>query len=67
MDTQTRNKVAMRGTPRTIVTNGDTVEVWLSSPTGDSSDSHIVTIPCLNETQAQVLADTWLRAWGLNA
>ena len=67
MDTNTRERVSMKGTPRTVITNGNLVEVWLSSPTGDSSDSHILTIPCLNHAQASVLAETWVRVWGLNA
>ena len=49
----------MRGLPRTIVKTSNIVEVWCSSPTGDSSDSHIFTIPCLNEEQAQQLFEAW--------
>lgn len=56
----------MKGTPRTIVTNGDTVEVWISSPTGDSSDTHIVAIPCQSEAQAKLIAQTWLSVWELD-
>jgi len=56
----------MKGTPRTIVTNGNTVEVWISSPTGDSSDTHIVAIPCLSEAQAKLIATTWLSVWELD-
>jgi len=65
--TNERPKVAMKGTPRSIVTNGDIVEVWVGSPTGDSSDVYILTIPCLNEAQANLVAETWVRVWGLNA
>jgi len=56
----------MKGTPRTIVTNGDTVEVWISSPTGDSSDTHTVVIPCQTEAQAKLIATTWLSVWELD-
>jgi len=61
-----RPTVVMKGTPRTIVTNGNTVEVWISSPTGDSSDTHIVAIPCLSEAQAKLIATTWLSVWELD-
>jgi len=61
-----RVRLAMKGTPRSIITNGDMVEVWVSSPTGDSSDSFIYTIPCLNNAQAETIAETWRYVWGLN-
>lgn len=54
-----------KGTPKSVVTIGTLVEVWISSPTGDSSDSHILHIPCVTEAQAQTLANTWLEVWGL--
>ena len=56
----------MKGTPKTIITNGDTVEVWISSPTGDSSDTLIVVIQCLSDSQAKALAESWLKVWGLS-
>jgi hypothetical protein len=57
---------ALKGTPKTVITNGNHVEIWISSPTGDSSDSHIVHIPCETHEQAEFLANAWLRAWGLD-
>ena len=44
---------------------GTTVEVWVSSPTGDSSDSFTYQIPCLTEEQAQDVARVWRETWGL--
>lgn len=56
----------VKGTPRTVITNGNYVEIWISSPTGDSSDCHILHIPCETHEQAESLANVWLTAWGLN-
>lgn len=44
---------------------GTSVEVWIQSPTGDSSDSHIFHIPCGDEAMAKIVADIWRKAWGL--
>ena len=41
------------------------VWAWGSSPTGDSSDSHIFTIPCRDASHAQSIADRWRMVWGL--
>lgn len=54
-----------KGTPKAVITVGDLVEVWISSPTGDSSDTHIITIPCVDNAQATALAEKWLSVWGL--
>jgi hypothetical protein len=54
-----------KGTPVHVQAVRDQVEVWVSSPTGDASDSFTYTIPCLNETQAQNLANIWCETWGL--
>ena len=59
------NNTHTKGTPVHVQVIGDQVEVWVSSPTGDASDSFTYTIPCLNETQAQNLANVWCEAWGL--
>lgn len=65
MNTIISSRGALKGIPTTITTNGDFVEVWISSPTGDSSDSHILHIPCQSNEQAESVANAWLRAWGL--
>ena len=41
------------------------VEVWLDAPTGDSSDSIIVRIPCTSEAEAVDLVRVWEEAWNL--
>ena len=52
-------KTIVKGLPRSIVKCGNLVEVWCSSPTGDSSDSHILTIPCRDEAQAEEVFQAW--------
>jgi len=44
---------------------GKRVEIWVPSPTGDSSDSHTFTIPCLDDDQAEAIAAMWRTAWGV--
>lgn len=58
-------EVKMKGTPVGVMVVGNQVQVWVSSPTGDSTDSFIYNIPCVNETQAEVIAETWRKVWGL--
>ena len=52
-------KTTVKGLPRSIVKAGNVVEVWCSSPTGDSSDSHIFAIPCRDEAQAEEVFQAW--------
>jgi len=58
-------KVSMKGTPRSVVTNSNIVEIWCSSPTGDASDVSILTLICATSSQADIIAETWLKVWGL--
>ena len=60
-----RELVSMKGTPRSVFANGKTVEIWCSSPTGDSSDTSILTLTCLTSQQADIIAETWRKVWGL--
>lgn len=60
-----RQMVKMKGIPKAIFAQGNLVEVWVSSPTGDSSDSYIYSIPCLSPEQAEVIAETWRSVWAL--
>ena len=72
---QKRERVTMKGCPSHIevvdhgsVSYGEygaTVKVWVSSPTGDSSDSHIYDIPCLTISQARTIARQWVSVWGI--
>jgi hypothetical protein len=72
---QIRERVTMKGCPSSIVVqdhgnvsygeNGATVQIWISSPTGDSSDSLVYNIPCLTITQARTIARQWVSVWGI--
>lgn len=44
---------------------GKSVIVWVASPTGDSSDVFQYTIPCINEEQAEVVAEMWRTIWDI--
>lgn len=48
-----------KGMPVAVQTIGSYVEIWFRSPTGDSSDSHILRMPCVDEDQAERIADNW--------
>jgi len=58
-------RVEVKGTPRHVFMLDGRVEVWLDAPTGDSSDSIIVRIPCASEAEAVDLVRVWEEAWGL--
>ncbi len=68
---QKRERVTMKGCPSHIeLMNhgseyGATVRVWVASPTGDSSDSIIYDIPCMNISQARTIAQQWIGVWGI--
>ena len=55
----------MKGAVVASYAKGNKVEVWVSSPTGDSSDSFMYTIPCVNEAQAEVVAEMWRTTWDI--
>lgn len=61
MDNNT--KIRVKGSVVAAYASGTKVEVWVASPTGDSSDSFQFTIPCLNEHQAEVVAEMWRTIW----
>tara|TARA_R100000781_G_scaffold50311_4_gene33337 strand:- start:1655 stop:1843 length:189 start_codon:yes stop_codon:yes gene_type:complete len=54
-----------KGTPRLVYRVGDHVEVWMEAPTGDSSDSIILRIPCTSVAEADDLVRVWEEAWNL--
>jgi hypothetical protein len=54
-----------KGTPRHVFRTGDGVEVWMDAPTGDSSDSISLRIPCTSAAEAENLARVWEEAWDL--
>lgn len=55
----------MKGKPVYVVAHTKSVEIWFSAPTGDSSDSIIVTMPCVDDRQAFEIAQEWGKAWGM--
>lgn len=58
-------RAIQKGTPRHVFVTGDHVEVWMDAPTGDSSDSIILRIPCTSEAEAVDLVRVWEEAWNL--
>jgi hypothetical protein len=55
----------IRGSVTAVEVLGVAVRVWIASPTGDSSDSYLYDIHCLNESQANDIAQSWCEAWDL--
>ena len=55
----------MKGSVVAAYSVGDCVEIWVQSPTGDSSDSFTYQIPCKTEEQAKVIAEMWSKTWNL--
>lgn len=49
----------MKGLPIHAVAVKDILSIWISSPTGDSSDSYVHNITCHNESQAEALAEAY--------
>lgn len=45
---------------------GNIVNLWFSSPTGDSSDSQILELVCLNNEQAEMVAKRHREVWGID-
>ena len=62
IDTDTK----MKGDVIYVVRSGEYVELWMSSPTGDSSDSHRFGMHCSSVAQAKMVAAKWRKVWGLN-
>ena len=60
-----RELVSMKGMPRAVFATGNVVEIWCSSPTGDSSDTSILTLTCATGSQADIIAETWRKVWEL--
>jgi hypothetical protein len=44
---------------------GEQVEVVMDAPTGDSSDTIILRIPCTSVAEADDLVRVWEEAWNL--
>jgi len=54
-----------KGTFRGSMIYGTILELWFSSPTGDSSDSVTLKMECTSHEQATYIAELHHRAWGL--
>lgn len=57
--------IQMKGSVVGVMVLGESVQVWVSSPTGDSSDSFQYIIPCQTQEQATVVAEMWRKTWSL--
>lgn len=60
LSTVRESKGAFRG----YMLYGKTLELWFSSPTGDSSDSVILKMECESNEQAADIAAVHQRVWG---
>jgi hypothetical protein len=49
----------MKGLPIAAIPQRGQVQVWFSSPTGDSSDSHTYDIVCASHQQATTIAQAY--------
>ncbi len=60
LSTVRESKGALRG----YMVYGKTLELWFSSPTGDSSDSVTLKMQCESCEQAADIAAMHMRVWG---
>lgn len=61
-------KTKVKGLPTAVVQSGKYVQIWCSSPDGDSSDSQILEIRCANPEQATVIYEAWCEmVWAENS
>ena len=69
MDTaiDTTTEVRLRGSLSGTEVIGDRLNLWFDSPTGDTSDSVICTMPCRSEAEAREIETLHRKAWGLEA
>lgn len=54
-----------KGTFKGHMLYGTTLELWFSSPTGDSSDSVIFKMECASHEQAADIAAMHHKVWGI--
>ena len=57
--------ITMKGSVVAAFAVGTTVQIWVSSPTGDSSDSHIFEMPATSEAHAETIASAWRSVWSI--
>ena len=64
MDTQQNLRV--RGALVGTEVVGNELQLWFDSPTGDTSDSVICTMPCRSEAEAHEIENLHRKQWNLN-
>ena len=64
-DTTTRPTIPMKGSLVAACAKGDMLEMWIQSPTGDSSDSCMFAMRCNSPEQAEVIASLHRSKWGV--
>lgn len=57
--------IPMKGSLRGIVVIDNILQLWYSSPTGDSSDVAIHELTCINNAQANTIGEMHLKVWNL--
>lgn len=55
----------VKGLPTSVIQRDNFVQIWVSSPDGDSSDSQILEIRCADNNQAQQVWQAWVDMLGL--
>lgn len=60
------NKAILKGDLVATTICENIVSLWFASPTGDSSDSQILTLTCRDNEQAEFVAKRHREVWGLN-
>jgi len=58
-------EVRLRGSLSATEVIGDRLSLWYDSPTGDTSDSLIYTMPCRSEAEAREIETLHRTTWGL--
>ena len=64
-ETADRPTIAMKGSLVATQVIGNVVELWFSSPTGDSTDSHIFQMTCTSNAQAVTIANNHNAMWNV--
>jgi hypothetical protein len=65
METETRPAVRMKGTLTGTEVVGNHLHLWFASPDGDSSDSQIFRMRCVDEAQAKIIEGQHRKVWNL--
>jgi hypothetical protein len=65
METETRPRIAMKGMLVGTEVVGKYLHLWYSSPDGDSTDSQIFQMRCVDEAQAKLIEGQHRSVWGI--